>query len=150
MLRKLDRGLFNAGSPSLSSIFRKSSTEVIPSENRAAREILFPTVIDQNLSESSSNSGEISSTLSGIDDDFWSSKVPTCCICFDTKIDLPKETQWCACKEKKGHFFCDPCFMRWRVTNFETNVSRREDDEFALPLPVKCPYCKDPVRQTQE
>jgi len=76
MIRKLDRGLFNADPPSLSSIFQKSSTEVIPPKNQAEREILFPSVIEQNLSESSNNSEEISSNLSGIDDDFWSSKVP--------------------------------------------------------------------------
>ena len=53
---------------------------------------LFARVLDSEVSLSSQlskSSGDISSTLSGIDDDFWNSKVPTCSICFNTKNDLP-------------------------------------------------------------
>ena len=53
-----------------------------------------------------SDSSEISSTLSGIDSEFWNSKIPQCCICYLTKKDLPEKFEMYACKEAKGHFTC--------------------------------------------
>ena len=55
-------------------------------------------MVSENCDSSSSNSSEISSTLSGIDDEFWNSKIPQCSICYLTKNDLSLNIEMLACK----------------------------------------------------
>jgi len=55
-------------------------------------------MVSENCDSSSSNSSEISSTLSGIDDEFWNSKIPQCSICYLTKNDLSVNIEMLACK----------------------------------------------------
>jgi hypothetical protein len=54
-----------------------------------------------------------------------------------------------ACKEKKGHFTCEPCFDTWRQTNEENNQKIRMENPFARVKPLTCPQCKVEIQHSR-
>ena len=122
---------------SLQSIFQRQSFKLNAFLGKADEQI----AVGSSCSYSSESS-ELSSTLSGIDNDFWNSKTPQCCVCYLFKADLPEGTEMYACKQTNGHFTCETCFKAWREANEDTNQRIRLENPYARAKPLKCPQCR--------